>query len=146
MRPDRRRPWSWRRLNCAGFQEPDSSHRRPRDWRLRLGGVLPCERRSERDLEGDLARTRPQRPIRFDPFNDLVGVTKFREEPLHQRLDLRQDGLAFAPRLDALHERLRIPDADGVVARAGDELLARQPARPSSDESSQTADLSAVRK
>jgi len=57
----------------------------------------------------------------------FVDVAELREELLHHRLDLRQDGLPLAPRLDALHERMRIPDTDGVVARAGDELLAIGP-------------------
>ena len=93
------------------------------------GGIEPIERSPQRDLERDLSRTRAKRRVGLDPLDDLTGIVELGEEPLHHRLDLRQDGLPLTPRLQAVLQRLRVPNTDGVVARTGDELLTVGPPR-----------------
>jgi len=83
------------------------------------GGVDPINRNPQRNLERDLSPARGQQNVSLDPFDDLPGIAKLCEESLHHRLDLGQDGLPLTPRLHAILQRLRIPDANSVVARTG---------------------------
>jgi hypothetical protein len=98
---------------------PTPRLRRPLRTGLPRGGVDPINRHLQRNLKGDLPRTRGQQNISLDPLYDLAGIAKLGEEPLHHGFDLGQHGLPLTSRLHAILERLRIPDASSVVARTG---------------------------
>lgn len=91
--------------------------------------IDPSKRNLQRNLERDLSRAHSQGGVRLYPPDDFVGIAKLGDEPLHHRSDLGQDGLPLAPRLDAILQRLRVPDANCMVTRTGKELLAVGPPR-----------------
>jgi len=93
------------------------------------GCRLRLERRAQNDLQRYLAGARAERRVGSHLIRDMGRVAQFVEQPLHHRLDLSQDGLSLAPRCHAVLQRLRVPDADGAIARARDELLAVGPPR-----------------
>jgi hypothetical protein len=86
---------------------------------LPRSGVDPLKGYPQRNLKRDLARARGQRNVSLDSLDDFAGVSKLCEESLHRRFDVGQDGLPLTSRLDTILERLRIPDANSVVARTG---------------------------
>jgi len=61
--------------------------------------VVPIKRHPQRNLKRDLSRARSTK--RQPPLDDLAGIAKLGEEPLHHRFDLGQDGLPLRPRSHA---------------------------------------------
>src|SRR5262249_3918367 len=80
-----------------------------------------------------LLLARAQRLIGFYVFDDFACVAELREKPPHHRFYVGHDGLPLTLCSRAERQRLRIPDADRVVARTGDKLLTVGPPRQGID-------------
>ena len=70
--------------------QPDDLERHSPPLRMGLpsDGVDPIKRQPQRNLKRDLARARRQQSFSLDPLDDLAGIAKLGEEPLHHRLEL----------------------------------------------------------
>ena len=66
---------------------PSRALRRPLRTGLPGGGVDPVKRQPQRNLKRDLPRARGQQTISLDLLDNLAGISKPGEEPLHHRFD-----------------------------------------------------------